>query len=518
MRQLLGLLADLFLVAVSTVLALLLRDNLEFSSEKFRDLLPYLGISVLAALAVLPSVGATRTVWRWSSGPDYYAIAASAPLIVLSAIAVGFWFNRLDGVARSLPVIQALLIVFLMSGVRLVQTFRHSVQHDIQTARANLVTDSSLTDGPAMVLIVGLNKVAELYLRSVDEFGGGRVRIAGLLGQKPQQTGRIVHRRTVLGTAEQISLVLRQLEVHGVYVDKVVVALPPEGLTVETREALAVVEKSTSITLEFLTESLGFGRSIAGETAHPNEASAAAPVFQLDARRIDAILQRPYWRMKRAFDVVVSLLALIVLSPLIAALALIVAIDVGLPVAFWQQRPGWYGHPFRLYKLRTMAPAHDREGHRIADANRLSIVGKLLRGWRFDELPQLVNVLIGDMSLVGPRPLLPSDQPGQLAARLLIRPGLTGWAQIQGGRDVSVVDKAALDIWYVCNASLWLDLKILVRTVPTVLYGEQRNAPAIRRAWRDLRAQGVCTAMPDVDGTAGLSADATGGDDLKHAA
>ncbi len=508
-------------MAVSTVLALLLRDNLVFSPEKFRDLLPYLGISVLAAAAVLPSVGATRTVWRWSSGPDYYAIAASAPLIVLSAIAVGFWFNRLDGVARSLPVIQALLIVFLMSGVRLVQTLRHSARHDVRTARANMITASAPIDHPDTVLIVGLNRIAELYLRSVDEFGRGRVRIAGLLGQKPQQTGRIVRRRAVLGTAEQISLVLRQLEVHGVYVDKVVVALPPEGLTADVREALFAVETSTSITLEFLIESLGLERSAAGETALPIQSAAASPVFQLDAQRIEAISQRPYWRVKRAFDVVVSLMALIILSPLIAALALIVAIDVGLPVAFWQQRPGWYGHPFRLYKLRTMAPAHDREGHRIADANRLSIVGKFLRGWRLDELPQLVNILAGDMSLVGPRPLLPSDQSGEMVARLLARPGLTGWAQVQGGRNVSPLNKAALDIWYVCNASLWLDLKILVRTVPTVLYGERRNAWAIRRAWRDLYAQGVCTAMPELDDAAGASADATdvtGGDDLKHAA
>ncbi len=168
-----------------------------------------------------------------------------------------------------------------------------------------------------------------------------------------------------------------------------------------------------------------------------------------------------------------------------------------------------------------MAPAHDREGHRIADANRLSIVGKFLRSWRLDELPQLVNILAGDMSLVGPRPLLPSDQPGEMVARLLARPGLTGWAQVQGGRNVSPLNKAALDIWYVCNASLRLDLKILVKTVPTVLYGERRNARAIRRAWRDLYAQGVCTAMPELDGAAGTSADATdatGGDDMKHAA
>ncbi len=146
------------------------------------------------------------------------------------------------------------------------------------------------------------------------------------------------------------------------------------------------------------------------------------------------------------------------LAPLFIVLGLVVAVDVGLPTVFWQQRPGVRGRPFKLYKFRTMRGAHDQSGARIADAERLSAIGRFLRRTRLDELPQLYNILIGDMSFVGPRPLLPVDGASKFPARLLVPPGLTGWAQVKGGREISAHDKAVLDIWYLRHASLWLDI------------------------------------------------------------
>ena len=162
------------------------------------------------------------------------------------------------------------------------------------------------------------------------------------------------------------------------------------------------------------------------------------------------------------------------------------AFDVGLPTVFWQQRPGARGRPFKLYKFRTMRSAHDEQGLRIPDDERLSAVGRFLRRTRLDELPQLYNILIGEMSFVGPRPLLPVDQSAGFAARLMAQPGLTGWAQVKGGREISASDKAALDVWYLRNASLWLDIVILARTIPTIVFGERTEAEAIRQAWDDL--------------------------------
>jgi lipopolysaccharide/colanic/teichoic acid biosynthesis glycosyltransferase len=181
------------------------------------------------------------------------------------------------------------------------------------------------------------------------------------------------------------------------------------------------------------------------------------------------------------------------LAPIAAVIAVIVALDVGFPLIFWQQRPGLYGRPFRMYKFRTMRAAHDKHGTRVADAQRSSAIGRILRFTRLDELPQLYNVLVGDMSFVGPRPLLPHDQHQNYAARLSVRPGITGWAQVNGGRIISDPDKWILDIWYVQNASLLLDFKIILSTVKMVLFGDRINAEAIRQAKSDL---GLKTFLP----------------------
>jgi len=186
-------------------------------------------------------------------------------------------------------------------------------------------------------------------------------------------------------------------------------------------------------------------------------------------------------------DVAASAMAVILLAPLFLLVALVVAADVGLPVVFWQQRPGLRGRSFKLYKFRTMRDAHGGDGQRESDDERISVVGDFLRRTRLDELPQLLNILKGDMSFVGPRPLLPVDQPVDCAGRLVVRPGLTGWAQIKGGRQISPSDKAALDEWYVRNMSFALDLEIILGTVPMLIFGERVTDSAVGPAWQDLK-------------------------------
>jgi lipopolysaccharide/colanic/teichoic acid biosynthesis glycosyltransferase len=138
-----------------------------------------------------------------------------------------------------------------------------------------------------------------------------------------------------------------------------------------------------------------------------------------------------------------------------------------------------------------MGPSHDRDGTKISDEARVSRIGAFLRRTRLDELPQLYNILVGNMSFVGPRPLVTREQSNDILVRLLVRPGLTGWAQVRGGRAVSLADKTALDLWYVRRAALGLDLKIIAATVPMILFGERVDKGAVRLAWRDLRALGL---------------------------
>lgn len=183
--------------------------------------------------------------------------------------------------------------------------------------------------------------------------------------------------------------------------------------------------------------------------------------------------------LKRLFDMVVSASALLALSPVLAFIAWQVRRKMGSPVLFRQVRPGLHGKPFEMIKFRTMRDAVDAEGNHLPDAERLTDFGRFMRATSLDELPELWNVLKGEMSLVGPRPLLveylPLYSPEQ-ARRHEARPGVTGWAQVNGRNELSWDEKFKLDVWYVDNQSLWLDLKILILTVMKVFKREGISA------------------------------------------
>lgn len=178
--------------------------------------------------------------------------------------------------------------------------------------------------------------------------------------------------------------------------------------------------------------------------------------------------------LKRAFDFVVALVLLLMLSPLILATAILIARGMGSPVIFRQQRPGLNGRPFEVLKFRTMSDKVGPDGQLLPDEARLTALGAVLRRFSLDELPQLFNVLKGEMSLVGPRPLLMEYLPLYSAVQMRrheVRPGVTGWTQVNGRNALSWEDKFALDVWYVDNRSFWLDLKILAMTAGRVFSG-----------------------------------------------
>ncbi len=183
--------------------------------------------------------------------------------------------------------------------------------------------------------------------------------------------------------------------------------------------------------------------------------------------------------IKRMLDIMGAASLIIILSPVLIVTAAIVRYAIGKPVFFRQNRPGRDGKPFELVKFRTMREARDSEGNLVADKERLTPLGRSLRSLSIDELPELWNVLKGDMSLVGPRPLLMDYlalySPEQ-ARRHEVRPGLTGWAQVNGRNAISWEEKFELDVWYVDNRGLWLDLRILLMTAKSVLTQKGINA------------------------------------------
>jgi lipopolysaccharide/colanic/teichoic acid biosynthesis glycosyltransferase len=494
-KQFIQLVLDLLLVTIAGVGAIWLLENFDVKLARLLALLPHLAMTLIAAVPILLANGAHRSVWRLSVLNDYVRVAGAAVGIVFVATTLGFLVNRLDGVARSLPVMQTLLMICLMVGARLLARERH-----VRRQRPSVTElDAEKVGTRDTVLVVGINRLSELYLQTVSEYGTDRAVVAGLLGRSAQHSGRVVQQQKVLGTPEEVASVLRELEVHGVFVNKILLTVPFLSLSDEARDALIDVERSSEIRLDFFAERVfdGGGPSarLSGGLTGPAVIPKAAADPGLSALRcsvadIDALRRNPYLRWKRLIDFCAASLLAVLTLPLMLLIAVVVAVDFGLPTMFWQQRPGRNGVPFRVYKFRTMKEAHDRNGQRIADANRTTVMGDYLRRFRLDELPQLWDILRGDMSFVGPRPLLPVDQSSQHSARLLMRPGLTGWAQVKGGREVSLDDKAALDIWYVHNASFKLDMRILALTVPMVLYGERIDHASIIQAQRELSELG----------------------------
>jgi lipopolysaccharide/colanic/teichoic acid biosynthesis glycosyltransferase len=197
--------------------------------------------------------------------------------------------------------------------------------------------------------------------------------------------------------------------------------------------------------------------------------------------------------IKRLFDLLVSILSLIILLPIVTIVAVKIINKLGRPVFFRQIRPGLQGKPFEMIKFRTMSDDVDVRENKLPDSERLTSFGKFLRSTSLDELPSLWNVLKGDMSLVGPRPLLMEYLPlysAEQSRRHEVRPGITGWAQINGRNAVSWDEKFKMDVWYVDNRSLWLDLKVLFFTVKKVIV-------------RDGISSKNCSTMPVFKGSSG---------------
>ncbi len=184
--------------------------------------------------------------------------------------------------------------------------------------------------------------------------------------------------------------------------------------------------------------------------------------------------------LKRLLDIVVSVLVLVIFSPILLIIGLWIFFSYGKPIFFYHTRPGFNGEPFRLVKFRSMKDTRDEKGELLPDAERITRFGHFIRKTSIDELPEFYNVLRGDMSLVGPRPLLMQYLPRysvEQRRRHDVLPGITGWAQVNGRNAISWEEKFKFDLWYIDNWSFWLDIKILIMTIQKVFSGEGISQP-----------------------------------------
>ena len=464
MRKYLYLGYDLFCISVSLVLALYLRHGFPLIQEgQPHDLYLLLGTTLLTGIIILPLMHTHTSMWRFTSSSELRSIIIAVGLVVLFYNSSLFLISRLDMMPRSVPPMHWALAVTMMGGTRLLVRQLYGPASPKHRALKQ------------HVLVVGACHTAELYMEFTKRIVQHHVVVEGFVDSDRTLTNWLFQKRKILGTPNDIPQIIEQLLVHGIHIKQVILAQFMDELQPSERETLERLEKNGLVDL------VHFAKDMAPHFHHrgPARTDYYQQIHDLPAA---AYAHRAgyYIYAKRGFDVLIGLALLVPCLPLMALTSIIVALDVGMPLLFWQQRPGMHGKAFRLYKFRTMRHARrrmdeDRLAHKSGDGLRTSWVGKWLRRLRMDELPQLFHIIAGTMSFVGPRPLLPDDQPVGGQARLSVRPGVTGWAQIHGGDALTPEEKLVLDLWYIHHMSLWLDVKIILRTLLVVLKPDMRH-------------------------------------------
>lgn len=461
---------DALWIVLSPVLALALRDPRLVQLGDLEDLssppFQFVAIAIFAGLVAALAFRLSEGMSRFFSVHDVTAICGA----VLSSVAITsvfmFTFTRLDGIPRSTPAIYAMV---LGAGLIIARAFHRVVIAETPVEAMNLRPDRLRN-----IVVVGADRFSSAAIKLLACQKPSTARVVAVLDERPKLIGRSISGVRVAGSIHDLEGILDEYAIHGVEIDQVLhsaEAVSPDALIVLEEACTAREIEFRSIADAFnLTAAVGAGAAPPARRSEPVKAAIPA-----------------YFGVKRVVDVFASLALLIALAPVALIVAALVLVDVGTPLLFWQERIGRNGRRFLLYKFRTYRAPFDWRGEPVDEADRLSSIGRFIRATRLDEIPQLLNILVGDMGLIGPRPLLPKDQPCDPTIRLMARRGITGWAQVNGGNFVTPEEKDALDSWYIRHASIWIDLKIIAHTLIIVVTGERfdRRAVADALTWRE---------------------------------
>jgi lipopolysaccharide/colanic/teichoic acid biosynthesis glycosyltransferase len=453
---------DVMWAAASPVLATFFFDATLYSPERVTATIIYCLISFGFALATFLLFRIRDGMADYFSVHDALDVAKAVVVAELLTILVLFTMTRLENVPRSIPIIHALILAAgLVFGRTLIRVMR--TEH-----RSTAASDPATAEH---IIMIGSTNLTSLYMKLVEACSPRTRQVIAILDDDPQLVGRSVAGARIMGPTLHLEPVIQEFAEHGIHTDWIIVGGESNILSDEQIDQIERICEQNEIRLDFVPSLVGLGAT------------------QDEARDAPAkILQKPtdlkvsgFFRAKRFIDLTVGFLLLVLLLPIFIVVAGLVLLDVGSPIFFWQQRIGLMGRTFLLHKFRTLKTSFDWRGQPIQDAERLSWIGSFLRKCRLDELPQLLNVLVGDMSLVGPRPLLPHDQPLDPSLRLMVRPGITGWAQVNGGKLLTSAEKNELDEWYIQNASFFLDLRISLKTLFVILRGERRSEAVTKK-------------------------------------
>jgi lipopolysaccharide/colanic/teichoic acid biosynthesis glycosyltransferase len=475
---------------LSPLIALYVRDAYVLSYAGSPTVALYCALSGVVAIIAFMVFRLHDGMTRYFSVHDALDVVKAVIFAELVTSVALFTITRLDGIPRSTPLIHALVLgaglIAARSFTRIADTGGKRVDRRQPAATENII-------------MVGANPLSAAYIRLLEAYSPGQRRVIAILDDRPEMAGRAISGVRVFGPSEHLEVAIDEFAVHGVRTDRVIVGGELESLTDVTLSEVQSICERREVALDSVPSLVGLNPL----RAAPNGA-AAEPAAKSEAFPVPA-----YFQFKRYIDFTGALVLIVLLLPLLLIVSLLVLLDVGSPALFWQQRVGIRGSSFLLYKFRTLRLPFDQSGRAVPQAQRLSRMGQLLRITCLDELPQLLNVLVGDMSLVGPRPLLPHDQPRNAAVRLMVRPGVTGWAQVNGGTLLTAEEKGRLDEWYVANASLWLDLRIVLRTLLFAFRGERRaeeplaNMRPVQQKSRSVRNRAAAKSPASAEGPRG---------------
>jgi lipopolysaccharide/colanic/teichoic acid biosynthesis glycosyltransferase len=446
---------DALLALVSPLVALWLGDALVLARHDWHATIVYCALSTGFSVVAFLAFGLRNTVTRHFSAHEALDIAEAVLFAELLTYGFLFTLTRLDGIPRSVPLFHGLLLAGGLVFIRIV------TRGGSDEKRA-----TDYQSRYERIIVVGANRLAASFISMLRAYAPNREGVVAVLDEKSAAIGRTLSGVQVLGTPQELDAIVGEFAVHGVRIDRVILAGDTDLLSSAALHDLERVCKKRHLELSYLPRMLGLTEQGPSSVMFV-EATEKAPE------------QRLFLSLKRCIDILGSLTLMILLLPIFLVATLLVFIDVGSPVLFWQERTGRRGVPFLIYKYRTLRAPFDSRGRPALGDRQPSAVGRFLRSTRIDELPQLMNVLLGDMSLVGPRPLLPEDQPSNTALRLSVRPGITGWAQVNGAKLVSKEDKEKFDEWYIRNASPWVDTKIVLMTVRTLVRNYLGSAEAL---------------------------------------
>jgi len=399
---------------------------------------------------------------RFFSIQDAFVVCGAVASAVAASSLSLFTLMRLDGIPRSTPLIYGLV---LGGGLILTRTAARIIYKELWASRFTPTTLAAPATDLRRVILIGVDRFAATAIKLTEYQKPRTTQIVAALDERPSTVGRKIAGVKIVGLPQDLEAVIDEYTVHGVDIHEVWLS---DDASIPLGATQRIGDQCAARGLNFQRISEAF-----------NLAPAPEPALRPDIAQDEL---SDYFALKRILDMLAAAGLLVILSPIAFIVACVTASDVGTPVLFWQQRVGQHGRKFLLYKFRTYSAPLDKNGLPIPESQRLSKIGRAIRASRFDEIPQLINVLIGDMSLIGPRPLLPHDQPSDPRQRLAVRPGVTGWAQINGGTSITPEEKDALDVWYIRNANIALDVKILFNTIFFALFGEKINNDAIEEA------------------------------------